>query len=81
MWKWGRCSTLDKCATSALWGTAWKWTLSCRAQPLVGLEAVVRELPPAGLVACLDYLLFPLLLALNSLVAARQAGGETRMHV
>lgn len=54
-----------------------------RAQPLVvvGLEAVVRELPPAGLGACLDYLLFPLLLALNSLVAARQVGGETWMSI
>lgn len=48
--------------------------------PAAGLEVLVSELDPLGLSGCLDYLCFPLLLALDSIAAARapqqQGAGE-----
>ncbi|GAB4823772.1 hypothetical protein N2152v2_010818 [Parachlorella kessleri] len=47
------------------------------AEMLAGLEVLVGELDPRGLAACLDYLLFPLLLAADSVAATRSAPTAT----
>lgn len=44
-----------------------------KPQLLHSLTAYVREAPPLGLQACLDYILFPLLLLLDASVACRSA--------